>query len=532
VTTTADSGPHSLRDAIAQINADVNPDGSSKLSFTNADPTRDEIDFAIPGSGMQTIRPATALPIITNPVVLNGGSQTAGFKANDLPNQGAGAGDDAVWTITLDGGQMPADGLTIAAGGSTVEGLVIQNFLQGIHLTTNGSDTLAGNSLKNNSAWDILVDDVPGNTIGGTAPAARNVLAGALGIVGAGATGNVLQGNYLGTDGSQVLAGSSYSSYAVQITDASNNTVGGTASGAGNVIASDAFAGIGLDSDTPVSGNVVQGNYVGLTADGTAVLPGLQGTSGIVVSDSSGNTIAGNVIAGWRLYGVQLAGLGELGSGDIVEGNYIGTNAAGTAALPPDVPMPLTFRVPSGIVAFSLAANTQIANNLISGLGAAVQLEGTGYRLQGNLIGTDATGTQPIPNGIGVAVLIGGNALIGGTTPGAGNTIAFNDGPAVSVNGTGVQIEGNSIYGNKDINGHTGQAIDNLSQDLGEGNPGPGVVELNWPGGPFTGTDYSTFSGLTQTETGSTLTYSGTLINGLPNTRYMVYWTLATNPND
>src|SRR4051812_13680172 len=50
VTTTGDSGAGSLRDAINQINADVNPDGSSKLSYTNSDLTRDEIDFAIPAN--------------------------------------------------------------------------------------------------------------------------------------------------------------------------------------------------------------------------------------------------------------------------------------------------------------------------------------------------------------------------------------------------------------------------------------------------------------------------------------------------
>src|SRR5207245_5971366 len=39
--------------------------------------------------------------------------------------------------------------------------------------------------------------------------------------------------------------------------------------------------------------------------------------------------------------------------------------------------------------------------------------------------------------------------LIGGTTPGAGNTIAFNDGPGVSVfPATGIQVEGNAIHDN------------------------------------------------------------------------------------
>jgi hypothetical protein len=87
VTTTADSGPGSLRDAINQANAD-----SQALST---------IDFSIPGSGVQTISPATDLPVITHPVVINGFSQP-GSSANTLPVTGSNAGDNAVRNIILD----------------------------------------------------------------------------------------------------------------------------------------------------------------------------------------------------------------------------------------------------------------------------------------------------------------------------------------------------------------------------------------------------------------------------------------------
>jgi len=91
-----------------------------------------------------------------------------------------------------------------------------------------------------------------------------------------------------------------------------------------------------------------------------------------------------------------------------------------------------------------------ISGNLISGVGTAVTLgdDTGGDRVQGNLIGTDATGTLPIPNGQGVVVFGSNNDLIGGTTPGARNIIAFNDGPGIAAGGTGNQIEGNSIYSN------------------------------------------------------------------------------------
>src|SRR5262245_21625583 len=71
VTTTADSGPGSLRDAIIQVNADT----SHTLYTSPSDPNKDEIDFQITGSGVQTIMPLSALPAITNAVIVDGTTQ-------------------------------------------------------------------------------------------------------------------------------------------------------------------------------------------------------------------------------------------------------------------------------------------------------------------------------------------------------------------------------------------------------------------------------------------------------------------------
>ena len=505
VTKTLDDGSSgSLRWAINQVNADTDP-----LST---------IAFDIASSGMHTIYLSAALPPINNPVVIDGTTEP-GSQANSLPLTGATAGDNTVWTITLDGSLIGSnsDGLAIAAGGSTVQGLVIQNFSNGIHLTTNGNDLIAGNYL----AQGVFVDNVPNNTIGGTTPGARNISDGPQ-IQGAGATGNHVQGDYISTDGSQRIAGSQ----GVVIFDASNNVVGGTAPGAGNVIAGGRGILIGGDSSTPVSGNFVQGNYIGTNAAGTAFPTEPAGDFGVwLAGNVSNNTIggldtnapgdpltgAGNVISGWPIDVIISPVAGFTPTGNMVAGNYIGTNAAGCAALVPN------FGTPNGILV--QGTNTTISGNLISGVLRAVVLDSNGCQVQGNLIGTDATGTLPIANGeVGVGVE-SSNDLIGGTTPGAGNTIAFNDGPAVSVGGTGVQIEGNSIYGNNDINGNTGPAIDNLDQVYR--NLGTTLIDTNVPGGPFTGTNTASFSGLMLTQTGSTLTYSGTL-NGLNNTRYQV----------
>src|SRR5262249_7185447 len=86
------------------------------------------------------------------------------------------------------------------------------------------------------------------------------------------------------------------------------------------------------------------------------------------------------------------------------------------------------------------------AGNLISGnTGAGVNIVGSrasGNLLQGNQIGTSASGTAPPGNGTRVLIQSASNTV-------AGNTIAFNGGAGVAVTGsTGNGIRGNGIRGN------------------------------------------------------------------------------------
>src|SRR5262249_27938070 len=96
------------------------------LTRANALPGFDTIQFAIPGSGVHTISPTSALPAVTDAVLIDGYTQP-GSSANTLP-----AGDNAVLQIELDGTLAGANarGLTITAGASTIRGLVINHFNQ------------------------------------------------------------------------------------------------------------------------------------------------------------------------------------------------------------------------------------------------------------------------------------------------------------------------------------------------------------------------------------------------------------------
>src|SRR5262249_22185589 len=108
------------------------------------------------------------------------------------------------------------------------------------------------------------------NTIGGTAPGARNLISGnsleGVLITGSGATDNRVLGNFIGTD----AAGTGLVQNrrdGVLIEDAANNTVGGFVTEARNVVSGSDLDGIGIEG-TGATGNVVAGNYVGLDATG------------------------------------------------------------------------------------------------------------------------------------------------------------------------------------------------------------------------------------------------------------------------
>jgi titin len=176
--------------------------------------------------------------------------------------------------------------------------------------------------------------DSPNNTIGGTAAGAGNLIAGNLdpdyasvGIGFPASTGNLVQGNFVGTDitGTIALGGASI---AVYIAEGSSNTIGGTIPGAANLISGGGSSGVGIAS---ASGNFVQGNLIGTQADG--VTPLANGSHGVLIySGAANNTVggrtagAGNTIAFNGVSGVDLRG--DAGVGNTIAGNSIFGNTA------------------------------------------------------------------------------------------------------------------------------------------------------------------------------------------------------------
>jgi len=205
-------------------------------------------------------------------------------------------------------------------GNDATGNMVLGNFI--------GTD-LTGMADVGNSGDGIFVNEAPNNTIGGTSVSARNVVSGngltGVEIDGNAATGNTILGNYIGTDVTGA-AGLGNDRRGVLIDEAPGNTIGGATAAARNVISSNGFAGVeilGNDSDN----NNVLGNYIGTDFTGTVDLG--NSLDGVLIDDGDNNTIggtaagAGNTIA-FNEDGVDVRG--NAADGNRIQRNSIFNN--------------------------------------------------------------------------------------------------------------------------------------------------------------------------------------------------------------
>jgi hypothetical protein len=264
-----------------------------------------------------TIAPTAVLPTITDPVVLDSTTQPDFVGAPIIVLDGTGAG--------------AVDGLVIGAagGGSTIRGLVVQNFVNNGILLLGGNNTIAGNYLgisadgttvaANNPA---AVDNRGGirvessaNTIGGTTAADRNVISGngftGIELFAAGASGNEVYGNYIGVDASGTLDKGN-TDEGIDLELSNSNIIGGPGAGQRNIISGNGSDGIEIDGGDL---NIIQGNYIGTDVTGTLIIAndrdgidlneiGGDGATGTLIGGTGANE--GNLIRGNTIYGVQV----------------------------------------------------------------------------------------------------------------------------------------------------------------------------------------------------------------------------------
>ena len=369
------------------------------------------------------------------------------------------------------------DGVEIAGTGA------IGNFVVGNLVGTNATGTRA---IPNASGIEID-NGASANTIGDTAAGAGNLISGnsddGILIDGAGTSGNVVAGNKIGTDiaGTVALPNGTAMLHDVDsglsegvdiASGATDNTIGGTTAGAGNLISGNDDDGVDIRG-LGTMGNLVAGNLIGTDFTGTLALPngstadhGAEG-AGIEVFDyASGNTIGGandgNVISGNLYAGLYLV---NFSADDLVEGNKIGVSALGDAGLATDVGIVIQQSDGNTIGGTAPGGGNVISSNRDDGLD--IDLNSNNNLVVGNFIGTDATGTFAISNtGNGVEIAASTANTIGGTIAGAGNLISGNDGSGILIDEGAPQnlVEGNligtDVSGTLAIGNHDGVKID------------------------------------------------------------------------
>lgn len=501
VTSLADSGPGSLRQAILDANASAGYDA---------------IEFGVAG----TIRVGrTALPAITEGVSINGrtapGFTTSPRVQIDFQNTAgltvaAGASDVRIESLSLV--DAAGAGVTIAGARASLKGNFIgvwgngltvePNRGDGVLIQSTGDSTVIGSNDTTSFALSNLISGNRGN-----------------GITIDGASGVTVAANQIGTDASGRIALGNRG-HGIRLTNgAADNLVGGRATGGNNPTAGtfarppqgnliSANRGCGVMVDTGASGNVFSGNFIGTTASGNVPLGNWQ--DGIAIVNAAGNRLIGttaaqapfifyNVLAGNRGNGLRitdsndtavqanffglgadnatrvpnrLSGLlvngssqravvgGEIPLGNVMSGNaghgievrdtaggfvsfnsFVGQVAFGHAA-PNGLSGILVTSSNPGFNPANSATWNRIRTCLVGGnLGSGIEFLGNarGAEVTDTAVGTTYNITAPLPN-LGHGIVVGGNAsqiAIGGFQP----SIQRVDG------GYGVHVGGNRGYG-------------------------------------------------------------------------------------
>ncbi|MDQ6708573.1 MAG: FG-GAP-like repeat-containing protein, partial [Acidobacteriota bacterium] len=486
--------------------ADGNCSFKAALQESNAHPGADTINFNIPGSGVPVITLTDGYQTFTDTVTIDGTTQSAGrveiaagfspiqidanncvvrglatyagnfaygvrlrasncviegnyigFKANGTkPNYG-----DYAAGVLLDAG-----GTNNLIGGTTAQARnIISNCNVGIYFGNAGPGTvIRGNYIGTNPAGTAAFGNnyatYPAGptldiTLGGSTAGAGNVISASVNDAFIVNNAALIQGNFFGTtaDGMQPLANGSS---AITLQGSKPVTIGGTTPAARNVIAASGSAGI--QAGSPGS-TLIQGNFIGTNAAGSGALPNVGvgvalGSSGIVLGGTTSG--AGNLISGNGDDGVRIVGI-DGSSDNIIQGNLIGTDVSGTLAIPNqgdgvEINAYGQYGSERNLVGgTATGAGNVISGNRFHGINVVASPKTYPNRVEGNLIGVNRFGTGSLGNGEDGVLLVGTGNTIGGTDPGAGNTIAHNGQAGIGSNSDRdliASILSNSIFSN------------------------------------------------------------------------------------
>lgn len=502
---TSTPGECTLRAAIEEANGNGNP---SEV---------DTVAFAIPGAGVHELAPVGDLPILSEPIFIDGSTQGAvNCLTHSLLIEINGANfstgsRNIYFTPGSEGSTLHAISTTGAEANMGVAGAGAKTLVDDVTFTCNNVGVKADGVTADGNSLGLVV--VASNvTIGGDSPSDGNLIgySETFGVhvyydnlnhpatpTGTVAKNNTLIGNgqvgitNANTDGF-IIADNTFDNHPAQSIRAqdsdntviSGNTVENSAGDDGisvvneagsevsdNVLVDNTARAISVinSDDILIQDNTVTGSTLGIEFSGNSgtVAQGnhvTDSTSGFALTNEDQFEIRGNVSGDASSAGILL----NPSTNGTVAGNFIGVDSDGQTSLP----VGLHGIIASGgsfsgvVIGGTNTADRNIVAHTSNGI---VLFAASGLSVKGNYIGVDASGV--VESGVGnsnAGILIGAgsNLLIGGTEAGAGNLISGNRIGVLleSSSGNSMVAYSNSILGNSifqnDSSGSVGMGID------------------------------------------------------------------------
>ena len=341
-------------------------------------------------------------------------------------------------------------GIRIQGGGlNVVQGNYVGTSANGLSAIANGTGAIS------NTTGGILISGSGQNQIGGSGTGQGNVISGNLRANvhiqdngGVGSVANKVQGNVIGLNalGQGVLGNGSQIGVLIGFTEdlssiSINNTIGSDGDGNLDAAESNVISGNSFGIQSRSSGNRIGHNRIGTNTGGMAARPNVVG----IDSYGSSTVIANNVVSGNSQQGIAFRSTGVLNVAGQVESNYIGVGMDGTTAIANGT-YGIEIQDTSVVIGGGIGKRNIISGNTLAGVRIFSTYVGNTFTtINGNYIGTDATGTIDVGNGgEGVRITSSSNT-IGGPTAADRNIISGNQLDGIYSTGTGITIQGNWI---------------------------------------------------------------------------------------
>ncbi len=437
------------------------------INAANSHQGPDTIAFDIPPGGGQTIVLTSALPTITDPVSIDGSTQPGfssppiiGISGTQL-SAGDGlsilASNTSIQSLAIFGFSK-GDGIKITASKVNVQGCNIGVDQSNASAVANkiGIEIVGGQNNVIGGTGSLSPNMISGNSTNGI-------------LIDSNASNNAVLGNFIGTDNTGLIAIAN-GGIGVYV-KGTKNRIGGDQAGQGNVISGNGGNGIQLEGFFSSGNNLIEGNKIGVSSDASQPLGNKGAGIFLFVSDSNtiGGTTSGalNVIGGngplsdgimtqdskYNLIQGNYIGtnpdgatnLGNSGDGIFIFGNGSGTTIGGTLSGAGNViayngtPDPFFKNV--GVRLSSSSVNVPILSNSIYGnVGIGIDLNGDGVTLNDNQdLDTGANNLQNFPVITSAATAAGRTQIIGSlnSTPNGTFLLQFFSSPASLADSTG-----------------------------------------------------------------------------------------------